>query len=121
MRKQKSPPSEHAIQVAIVKYLTWALSGEMDFFSVANSPRSKVSGFLEKQRGAVAGVADLVIYGLRGDGSAFIGFMEIKKEGGRQAPKQKEFEKRAKECGAEYAICRSLEDARETLEDWQIL
>lgn len=119
-RVKKGNP-EHSIQAAAVKYMTWALSGEVEFFSVSNNPRSAVTGALEKQRGMKAGVGDICIFGLRGAGETFIGFLEFKSEKGRQSPKQKEWERRCSETGAEYAVIRSVEQLKETLEDWGLL
>lgn len=118
-RKKASP--EHAVQAAAVKFLNWSLDGTMDFFACSNNPRSAITGALEKQRGMKAGVGDICLYGTRGNGEVFVGFLEFKSEKGRQSPRQKEFEARCRECGAEYAVIRSLDELRENLESWGLV
>ncbi len=122
--KKKHPRAseEHKLQVAAVKYMNWALPGTVEFFACSNNPRSAITGALEKQRGMKAGVGDICVFGEGAvPGEVFVGFLEFKSEKGRQSPKQKEFEARCRECGAEYAIIRSLDELRENLEQWGLV
>ena len=120
-RQQKKGNPEHGLQVAATQFMSWALDGEVQFFAISNNPRSAITGHLEKQRGMVAGVGDHCVFGRRGNGEMFVGFLEYKSEKGRQSPKQKEWEKICMETGAEYAVIRNLEQLKETLEDWNLL
>lgn len=67
-----------------------------------------------KLDGLLPGFPDLIVYGKDGR----IGHIEVKVEGGRQQPTQKECQGMLEQLGHRYAICRSIDDAAETLSKW---
>ena len=69
-----------------------------------------------KAEGVLAGVADLfLMVGNEGYHGLFI---EMKTKEGRQADTQKIFEFQCEASGYKYAICRSVEEFKETIEDY---
>lgn len=109
--------TEHTTQTAIVRYLETVLPNTYRVVHVANNPRSRVSGALEKARGAKKGFPDLIIIGPADRGCAFL---EVKKEGQYLRPEQKEWRDWLSGSGHEYAVVRSIEDVRETLVAWNV-
>lgn len=108
--------SEHATQVAIIRYLDKVLPKSVRVVAVSNNPRSRVSGGKEKARGMRKGFPDLILIG-----ESIMGLIEVKKEGGRLAPEQREWRDW---CGSHlipYAVCRSVDDVAETLKAWEVL
>lgn len=68
-----------------------------------------------KRDGLTVGFPDLIIFGPNR-----IGFIEVKLEGEYASDKQMEVEDWLTGfAGQKYAVCRSLEDVKETLEEWQ--
>jgi hypothetical protein len=49
-----------------------------------------------------------------------VGFIELKSEKGRQSSSQKDFELAAGEAGAQYAVCRSLDQVVSLIEEWGV-
>ena len=67
-----------------------------------------------KRDGMRPGFSDLLVYGTGGR----IGHIEVKAEGGRQSPAQKEVQAWLESIGHRYAVCRSVADAHEALRAW---
>lgn len=66
-----------------------------------------------KGLGLVVGFPDLIVVSPDG-----VGFIEIKAEGGSLSKDQRETLDALKALGANIGVCRSIEDARETLARW---
>jgi hypothetical protein len=118
MPREKRRDLESPIQEAVVKYLEFALPGTMRVVGVSNNPRSAVSGAKEKRKGMKAGFPDLLILGTDDAGWDVVGLIEVKTEGGRLSKAQSEWKAWCEMIGLKHAVCRSIEDARETLEEW---
>ena len=103
--------SEHQVQASIVAYLRTVLPRGYRVIAVANKPRSAVQGRLEKQRGALKGCPDLLL--VRQDG--YTAFLEVKHGKGRLSPEQAEFGEWLVNGGGEFAVIRSIDDARSVL------
>jgi hypothetical protein len=116
MIRRQIPPaaSEHQIQKSIVDYLERVLPSTVRVVAVSNKPRSAMQGALEKARGAKKGFPDLFLTG------AFHGLLEVKTEGGVLAREQKEWRDWAGEMQLPYAVVRSVDDVRETLDGWGV-
>jgi hypothetical protein len=106
---------EHAIQAEIITYLDRALPGTIRAVAVSNNPRSKIAGGKEKARGMRKGFPDLFLTG------AFHGMIEVKREGSYLRPEQKQWRDWCAENQVPYAVCRSIDDVRETLIGWGVL
>lgn len=109
--------AEHKIQAAIINYLDFALPGTVRAVGVSNNPRSKVSGGLEKARGMRKGFPDILLIGFD-MGEPFAGLIEVKTEGGRLSAEQREWRDWCVETGLFHAVCRSVDDAKDTLQEW---
>jgi hypothetical protein len=112
--------TEAVIQSNVRSYLT-ALS--IDSIHFANGAvlagdriaRAKQVAKL-KRGGMIPGAADLILFDRR---VRRIAFFEVKREGEYQSPKQKEFEALATGVwGWPYAVVRSIDDAKEALNQW---
>ena len=75
--------------------------------------RKRQMGIL-KGDGLMVGFPDLLVYGKGGR----IGHIEVKGEGKKQQDSQKTVQAWLGDWGHNYAVCRSIEDATETLEKW---
>ncbi len=108
---------EQGLQAAIVELFGYL--GVFDraiVFSVPNEgKRSKTTAGRLKSTGMLPGVTDLVIVHA---GRAF--FLEVKMPRGRLSPRQKEFRDLCRSRGACWALVRSVEEAREQIEHWEI-
>ena len=114
--RRAHPESE--IQQAIISYLL-----TLGYYPVAVPNGAQLAGngrqramrmaFLKKE-GLVPGFPDIVVYASQGR----VGHIEVKTEGSYQKPSQKACEAALKNLGHQYAVCRSLDDATETLAKW---
>jgi hypothetical protein len=114
---RKKAGDEHAIQVSIIQFLDRTLPSFVRAVAVSNKPRSRIQGYLEKQRGARTGFPDIII--LREGGIS--GLIEVKKEGGRLSQEQIEWRDWCGGNAIPYAVVRSVEDVQQTLKEWCIL
>lgn len=121
---------EHNLQCACVKWFAYQhpeLQGLL--FAIPNGgARNKATAGKLKAEGVVAGVADLillvpgfVISELK-DGylakECHALCIEMKTERGRQSPEQKEWQKKVEEFGYRYAVCRSLDEFMNTINNY---
>ena len=113
--------SEAQIQKQVRQYLTAQGIDSVHFANGAvlagdAAARGKQMSKL-KAAGMVKGAADLILFDRRF--VRRVGFMEVKTESGRVSPDQIRFGELAT-CvwGIPYAVVRSLDDARETLDEW---
>lgn len=109
---------ESVLQRAIIKYL-----GEVGIWAVHVPNGSKLAGSPEqrartgarlKADGLAPGFPDLVLYAADGR----VGHIEVKSERGYHEVTQKACQSKLEALGHRYAVCRSLEDVEETLEQW---
>ena len=98
-------------------YLRSVLGKTCMVFSTQNGLRTspKQAG-KAKAEGMMSGVPDVCI--VRQGGS--VAFIEVKKEGGYLSPTQREFRDWCGANGVPFAVCRSVDDVRETLRDWNV-
>lgn len=113
--------SEAAIQRQVRDYLSANGIDSIHFANGAVLAGDKVARAKQinklKAAGMVKGAADLILFDRRF--VRRVGFMEIKAEGGRVSPDQIRFGETATNVwGLPYAVVRSLEDARESLDEW---
>jgi hypothetical protein len=106
--------SEHEIQVSIVRYLDQVLPPTVRAVGVSNNPRSAAAGAREKARGMRKGFPDILLTG------SFHGLLEVKSEGGKLKPEQREWRDWASAQQIPYAVVRSIDDVRETLASWRL-
>lgn len=115
--KYRATTTEGQIQSSIMRFLDAALPASYFAFHVPNGgKRDKIAAAILKREGVRAGVPDIII--LRTGGTAAM--LEVKKEGGKLSPHQRQFRDWCAENGFPFAVVRSVEDARETLAEWRI-
>lgn len=110
---------EDRLHQSIADYMRvqYPQGGRLVWFHVPNQNNGNVRWRQKlKRMGVRAGVADLM---LKWGGG--VGAIEIKVEGGRQSDSQKEFQADWEALGGRYAVCRSIEDVRETLAEWGLV
>jgi hypothetical protein len=97
---------EGKIQAEICK---WLQVNGFYFFSVANEAagRSAVKQMQMISMGLRPGVSDVVV--VLPEGRSV--FLEVKAPGGKQSPRQQQFQERVDALGHQYYIVRSVEDA----------
>ena len=119
---------EHNIQAACVRWfnLQWPQYRGLLFAVPNGGARSKATAGKLKAEGVVAGVADLILLvprwfttWRREQGCLCAGLcIEMKTAKGRQSPEQKEWQARVEKMGYEYAVCRSLDEFINTIENY---
>lgn len=108
--------SEDALQRDIMRFLDAVLPRDAMAFHVPNGgKRSKAQAGIFKALGVKAGVPDIII--LRRGVARFI---EVKGAKGALSPEQKSFRDWAIAHAFDWALCRSVEQAKATLEFWNI-
>lgn len=106
---------EEAIHVGVVDLLRYAAKPGVIYYHPPNGEhRNPITGAKLKRMGVRPGVPDLAFV-LPGGKAAF---MEIKAKRGRQSDTQREFEALASVSGAPYVVVRSIDQAREVLQEW---
>lgn len=86
-------------------------------FAVPNGGRrGRIEAAIMKAEGVVAGVSDLILLYPSGEYHALC--IEMKTEKGRQQDSQKEFQQAVERFGYKYAVCRSFEDFRKTIDGY---
>ena len=115
---------EHNLQCACVKWFAYQhpeLQGLL--FAVPNgSYRTKATAGKLKAEGVVPGVADLILLvphipeGCRYMWHALC--IEMKAKTGRQSPEQGLWQLKVEKYGYKYAVCRSLDDFINTIENY---
>jgi hypothetical protein len=102
--------SEKAIQAAVIKH--WKVLGYPNTL-VAAVPNEGAM----KQPGLTKGIFDLLVIG----GWIGVGFIELKREGGKLSPEQEAFKKLLIANGRHYAVCEGRDEPIRVLEAWQIV
>ena len=110
--KRNAAPEKH-VHTAILDYLQTVLPESHLTVHLYNNPRSAAAGAAAKRMGMLAGVPDLMIIRPLGR----IAFIEVKREGGRLSVPQIAFRLFCRNWGVPHAVCRSIEDARDFIEE----
>jgi len=102
----------------------WLSHNRVDAFHVPNgsvlagdAKARAIQSRALKSAGVVNGFPDLILV-KRADGPAKVGFFEVKREGEKLRPEQADFSDRCQDWQLPYAVVRSVEDAREALQEW---
>jgi len=108
---------EQQIQIAVCQHLRLRAEPNVFFWSTPNeAKRSWASAAGLKAAGLTAGVPDLLI--LRG---GELHALELKAPGGALTPSQRLVMERMRDCGAQVAVAKGLDEALVTLECWGVL
>ena len=121
---------EHQIQVACVRWfnLQWPEYRGLLFAIPNGGARSKATAGKLKAEGVVPGVADLILLKPHfRQGVYFSGMIpldayglciEMKTPKGRQSPEQKAWQAKVEEMGYKYAVCHSLDEFMNTINNY---
>ena len=119
VESQKKPvASEAQEQAAVVEWWRFACKKygvpEVSLMHIANEGTgSAARGRLQKKQGVRAGVSDLFLSVARGE---FCGlWIEMKRQGGRVRPEQREFLEKMRELGYDGKVCHGAESAIEKI------
>ena len=109
---------EHNIQVACVQWFRYAHSSLSPLlFAVPNGgQRNVIVAAKLKAEGVVAGVSDLLLLVPNRDYHALC--IEMKSAKGRQKENQKAWQKEVEKQGYKYAVCRSLDEFTNTINNY---
>ncbi|MDR2584755.1 MAG: VRR-NUC domain-containing protein [Prevotellaceae bacterium] len=107
---------ESQLQRNCVKWCRYAYPKNILFAIPNGGRRGKIEAGIMKAEGVLAGVADLFLMTARNGYNGL--FIEMKVGYGKQTPIQKEFEKAAIDAGYRYAVCRSMDEFMETVNDY---
>lgn len=108
---------EGLIQRAIIEHLRIRADKRVIYFSIPNSPRSKVAGGRLKAMGMLAGAPDLCF--VLPDST--VCFLELKVGKNRLSEKQTDFAKRCKAIGVNCASAWGLDQALAIIEAWGVM
>lgn len=111
--------NEHAIQVAIVRYLESVLPHTIRIVAIPNKPRSAAQGGMEKARGSKKGFPDFIL--INGSQQGAIAGFEVKREGQYLEASQKEWRDWFIKHRIPHFVVRSIDDVREALAELHIL
>lgn len=106
---------EQALQQAVARFLDAALPPHVFWTAIPAGGGGRLRGAILKGMGYKAGTPDLLIVH---QGRAF--WIELKADGGRLSPAQKEVGEDLIIAGCRYAVCRSLDDVTVTLSEWNV-
>ena len=109
---------EHNIQVSCVQWFRYAHNSLSPLlFAVPNGgQRNVVVAAKLKAEGVVAGVSDLLLLLPNNDYHALC--IEMKSYKGRQTENQKAWQKEVEKQGYKYAVCRSLDEFMNTINNY---
>lgn len=116
MKKRRN--LEHALQVAVAQYLAVALRPPTIWTSLdaGAGKMSPITAALRKARGVKAGWPDiLVIHPGRMPNMATVLGIELKAGKGRTSPAQEDVCLVMRSAGANYAVCRSVDEVADVL------
>ncbi|MDR1340113.1 MAG: VRR-NUC domain-containing protein [Prevotellaceae bacterium] len=107
---------ESRIQQAAVKWFRYQYPGMLLYAIPNGGARSGTEASIMKGEGVLAGVADLF---LSVPAAEYHGlYIEMKTKKGRQSLSQEAFQKEAERFGYKYAVCRSLDEFMETINNY---
>lgn len=109
---------ESLLQQAIVSHLRdkgYLVAHVPNGSKMTGSERQrKARGARLKREGLLAGFPDLIVYASDG----CMGHIEVKAEGAYQQPSQRAVQADLEARGQLYAVCRSIADVDDTLDEW---
>jgi hypothetical protein len=127
--------AEQQVHIAIVDFLRYALGQTWLVVHVPNEGlRSRIAGGKLREMGMLAGFPDIMVVGppmryaarAEADGAIpvlvchFVGFLEVKTDKGKLTPAQEAFRDECRRSRRPWALCRSIDDAREALREWGV-
>ena len=113
---KKKENHEHNIHVEIKNFLDKKLPVDSFFFAIPNAGhRFRNEAMRLKSEGMKAGIPDICI---NYSGMAF--YIEVKTDNGKLSESQKIVHKKLLNSGCKVSICRSVEETKLTLINWNI-
>ena len=115
--------AEDKLQAACVTWFRLQYP-HLTMFAIPNGGnRNAVTGAMLKKTGTLAGVADLFLvapgyYELYEGYNSHGLFIEMKTGKNGQTASQKAFQQKAEDAGYKYAVCRTFDEFKQTIEDY---
>lgn len=118
----KAPdPLERDIQRSVIQYLDavriYAAHVPNGSVLAGDIKARSIQANALKKAGVRPGFADLLLIQRTQDGSR-VGFMEVKRRGGKLTPEQLTFADQCFDWRIPFAVVRSVDDAQSALKDW---
>lgn len=114
-------PLEKDVQKAVLDYLAakriYAAAVPNGSVLAGDAKARAIQSNALKRSGMRPGFPDLILI-KRDDQGARVGFMEVKREGGKMSPEQIAFADQCSDWRLPFAVVRSVQDAEETLAQW---
>jgi len=114
------PPSEAAIQVAIVIAIRTFARGVFVTSIPSGGSRHRLEAINLKAQGLERGVPDLMVIFAPQGGGGRVGFIEVKRQGGRMSPEQFQFKNMCNGVGIPWALARNVDEALDALRSWGV-
>lgn len=108
--------TESQLQSNLVKWFRLKYPEHVIYAIPNGGKRSVITAAIMKSEGVLAGVADLFLMQPNKDYHGL--YIEVKTEKGKQSPYQKEFERKAKQKGYHYQLCRNFEEFQEIVTNY---
>lgn len=108
---------EHALHVAVARYLALALKPPVWWSSIDHGAgkMSAAAAGRRKARGVRKGLPDILVMSPIDDTGTIVLGIELKAGNGRQSDAQRDLEEAFLGCEAEYTVCRSIADVADAL------
>ena len=105
--------TESQLQINLVKWFRLKYPEHVMYAIPNGGKRSVITAAIMKAEGVLPGVADLFLMQPNKDYHGL--YIEVKTEKGKQSPYQKEFERKAKQKGYDYQVCRNFDEFQEII------
>jgi hypothetical protein len=113
-------PSEHSLQVQLLKILTYALRPDIRVIAIPNQSNRHINNAVKmKAEGIMRGVTDLLFLFPIDEGA--VGWLEMKTRKGALSDHQIGFSAICARLGHRWALARSVEEAIDVLRGWNAL
>lgn len=111
---------EDSLQITIADHLRLYHPDVLWWHTPNGGKRNAREGARLKRMGVLAGVPDIILHWQINCETPQYGAIELKIGKGKQTDSQKEFQSRWGDFNGWYAIVRSLDELKKTLNDWRI-
>ena len=113
-------PSEHSLQVQLLKELSFSLRPDVRVIAIPNQSNRHINNAVKmKAEGIQRGATDMLFMFPINEGAT--GWLEMKTRKGRLSDHQEGFKSTCERLGHRWAMARSVEEALNVLRGWNAL